>query len=165
MGREGPIGLLIYLGLARAWPRAGVASVNASAERGSRVEREWECSNFPQVGQNDPKGFLSQPPSSARRCGLVGVLSYPFRTPVPQEWCPEGPMSRGAPQFYPTLSIIHASRPVSTTWQASQQQEQGLFTVYFLVNIYLLAQGPLPGRPPYLGSMLKLLHGIWKASC
>lgn len=74
-------------------------------------------------------------------------------------------MSRGAPQFYPTLSIIQASRPVSTTWQASQQQEQGLFTVYFLVNIYLLAQGPLPGRPPHLGSMLKLLHGIWKASC
>lgn len=111
------------------------------------------------------KGYSASPPPQQWFCGLVGVLGYPFSTPVLGEWCPETPMSRGAgsPQFYPTLPIIHASRPVSTTWQASQQQEQGLFTVYFLVNIYLLAQGPPPRQAS--SPRLHAQAAAWEASC
>ena len=77
----------------------------------------------------------------------MGVLGDPFSAPFPQDWCLVALMSRGAgslPQPYPTLFIILASGPVSTTWQASQQQGQDLSTVYFLVNICLLAQGSPP---------------------
>lgn len=78
---------------------------------------------------------------------MVGVIVTPLvprfhRSDVLRPLRAEG---LAQPPPYRTLSIVHASSRVSTTWQAPQQQGQGLFTVSL----------HLPGRPPHQGSTLQ----------
>lgn len=78
-------------------------------------------------------------------------------------------MSRGAdfPQPYPALSIIHASVLCPPPGSLPSSRNKVFLQFTFLVNVYLLAPGPLSGRLPHLNSMLqaapwdmegKLLH-------
>ena len=85
---------------------------------------------------------------------MVGVLGYPLSAAVPQSGVLRPLWAEGLaqPLPHPTLSIIHASSPVSTTWQAPQQQGQGLFTVS---KCLFAGSGPLPSRLPHQSSTLQ----------
>lgn len=102
-------------------------------------------------------GYSADPHFGRWFCGLAGELGYPFSTPVPQEWCPEAPMYRGTGfcQPYPTLSIIHASVLSPPPGRLPSSRNKVFLQFTFLVNVYLLAQGPLSSRLPHLGSMLQ----------
>ena len=93
---------------------------------------------------------------------MVGVLGYPLSAAVPQSGVLRPLWAEGLaqPLPHPTLSIIHASSPVSTTWQAPQQQGQGLFTVS---KCLFAGSGPLPSRLPHQSSTLQEATWVMEA--
>lgn len=58
------MGRIIYLGLARAWPRAGVASVNASPRLRveARVRKNGNAVTSPKLVKMIQKGYSASPP-------------------------------------------------------------------------------------------------------
>lgn len=80
-------------------------------------------------------------------CGLVGVVGYPFSTPVPLEWCPEALASRGAGSAATLSHPVHRSCVRSRLHRLAGSPAAG--TRSFYVSRHL------PGRPPHQGSTLQ----------